>query len=177
MVTKREELEAALAKAEAALANAVVNAAKVDGDRAEANTKLDKARAYCRRVRTALIELDGSQFLARPRKRINTPIKQSGEDSRRSATANPPSRPLSGHPVRGENKRSQNESRPRKAIHRFNIGFSAQETKPGNARATPSLLRQTIGFLALILTYLLYFHVDVQLQILRLPSLLVWALQ
>jgi multidrug resistance efflux pump len=56
-VTKREQLEAALAKAEAALANAVINAAKVHGARAEANANLDKARAHCRRLCAALVAL------------------------------------------------------------------------------------------------------------------------
>jgi len=176
-VTKRDELEAALAKAEAALAKAVINAAKVDGDPAKANAKLDKARANCRRIRVALIELDDSELIAWSRKWINTPTKQSGEDSKRSAGASPPSRPSSEHPVRGENKKSQHESSPRKAIHRINIGFSAQDPKPGDARARPSLLRQAVGLFALILTYLLYFHVDVQLQILSLPSIFGWALQ
>jgi hypothetical protein len=132
-VTKREELEAALAKAEAALAKAVINAGKVDSDRAEANAKLDNARAHCRRAHMALIELDDSELIAWSRKWINTPIKQSGENSKRSASASPPSR--------------------------------------------PSLLRQTVGLFALILTYLLYFHVDVQLQIVSLPSIFVWTLQ
>jgi hypothetical protein len=132
-VTKREELEAALAKAEAALAKAVINAGKVDSDRAEANAKLDNARAHCRRAHMALIELDDSELIAWSRKWINTPIKQSGENSKRSASASPPSR--------------------------------------------PSLLRQTVGLFALILTYVLYFHVDVQLQIVSLPSIFVWTLQ
>ena len=79
-MTKRDELKAALAKAEAALANAVINAAKVDGDPAKANAKLDKARANCRRIRVALIELDDSELIAWSRKWINTPTKQSGED-------------------------------------------------------------------------------------------------
>jgi hypothetical protein len=176
-VTKREELEAALAKAEAALAKAVINAGKVDSDRAEANAKLDNARAHCRRAHMALIELDDSELIAWSRKWINTPIKQSGKDSKRSASASPPSRPSSEHPVHGENKRSQDESGPRKAIHRINVGFSAREPKPGDARARPSLLRQTVGLFALILTYVLYFHVDVQLQIVSLPSIFVWTLQ
>ena len=57
-MAKREELEAALAKAEAALANAVVNAARVDADQIEANANLDNARAYCRQVRAALVRLN-----------------------------------------------------------------------------------------------------------------------
>jgi hypothetical protein len=171
MVTKREELEAALAKAEAALANAAINAAKVDGDPAEANANLDKARAYCRRIHAALVKLNLSESIDWSGEWIDTLIKQLEEVSNRGATASPSSRQSSEHAVGDENKRSQDESRRRKPIHRFNIGFSAQERSPRDALARSTLIRQTIELLALILTYLLYFHIDVQLQILRLPSI------
>ena len=169
-MTKREELEAALAKVEVDLTDAVINAAKVDAHRLEANAHLDKARAYCRQVRAALVKLNRSESIDWSGEWIDTLIKQLGEVSKRRATASPPSRQLSEHAVRGENKRSQDESRRRKSIHRFNIGFSAQEPSSRDALARPPLLRQTIGLLALILAYLLYFHVDVQLQIVSLPS-------
>lgn len=167
-MTKREELEAALAKAEAALVDAVINTAKLDGDRAEANANIDKARAYCRRARAALIELKHSDSMAGSGEGVDILISQLGEVSKRGATASPPSRQLSEHAVRGKNKRSQDESR--QPIHRFNIVFSAQEPSPGDALARPSLARQAIGFVALILAYLQYYYFDVQLQILSLPS-------
>ena len=49
-------LEAALVKAEAVLANAVTISANIDGDKADANDNLDKARAYCRQAHAALIK-------------------------------------------------------------------------------------------------------------------------
>jgi hypothetical protein len=170
-VTKREELEATLAKAEAALADAVISSATVDADPVEANAKLDKARAYCRQVRAALVQLNRSESIPWSGERIDARIRLLGEISKQAAAASPCSRQLSQHAVRAENKKSQDESRQRKQIHRFNIGFPAQEPGPGDALATPPLLRQTIGLLALILAYLLYFHVDVQLQIMKLPSI------
>ena len=176
-MSKREELEAALAEAEAALADATNYAAKVGGDRAETNANLDKVRAHCRQVRTALVNLKLSESTDWSGEWIDTLIKQLEEVSVRGASAGPSSRQLDTHVVRGDNKRPHDESRRRKPIHRFGFGFSKKEPSPGDALERPSLPRQAIGLLALILAYLLYFHIDVQLQILSLPSIFAWALQ
>lgn len=156
----REYLEVALAKAEAALVNTVTDAAKIDTNRAEANAKVDKARARCRHLRAALVDPDHSEFIRRSRERVDTLVKQSDEPSKREATASSPSQKLTEHAVRGGNKRSQDESRRRKLIHRFN-----------NVLATSPLVRETIGLLALVLAYLQYNYFDVQLQIMSLPSI------
>lgn len=169
-MTRQEELIAALAKAEVALVNAVTNATTVDSVRTEADAEVVKARAHCRWLRAALVELNRSESIAGSGERTDTRIKQLEDASKRSATASRPSRQPSEHTVRGENKRSRNGSRQGKPIRRFNIGFSAQEPSPGDALARPPLLRQSSGLLALTLAYLLYFHVDVQLQILSLPT-------
>jgi hypothetical protein len=173
----REYLEAALAKAEAALVNTVTDAAKIDANRTEANAKVDKARARCRQLRAALVDPDHSRHITRSRKRVDTLVKQSEELSKREAAASTPSIQSRDHDLRGENIRSQDESPRRKPIHRFEIGFSGQEPSPRDALARSTLIRQTIELLGLVFAYLLYFHIDVQLQILRLPSLLVWARQ
>jgi len=173
----RQYLEAALAKAEAALVNTVTDAAKIDANRAEASAKVDKSRARCRELRAALVKPDHSEFITRSRERLNTLIEQSEEVSKREASASPPSIQSRDHALRGENKRSEDESRRRKLAHRFNMDFSARERSPRDALVRTTLIRQTIGLLALVLSYLLYFHIDVQLQILRLPSILVWASQ
>lgn len=156
----REYLEAALAKAEAALVNTVTDAAKIDANRDEASTKVDKARARCRELRAALVERGHSKVTTRSRERIVTVIKQSDELSKREATASPPSRQLSEPAVRGENKRSQDRSRRRRPFHRFH-----------NALATLPHVREIIGLLALVLAYLQYYFLDVQVQIMRLPSI------
>jgi hypothetical protein len=46
--------------------------------------------------------------------------------------------------------------------------FSGQSS---HARARPSLLRQTFELSALVLAYLQYYYIDVQLQILSMPSI------
>jgi chromosome segregation ATPase len=155
----REYLEAALAKAEAALVKTVTDAAKIDANWAEASAKVDKVRARCRQLRAALVDPDHSERITRSRDRLDTLIKQSGELSKPEATASTSSIQSRDHALRGENKRSQDESRRRKSIRRFI-----------NAFATSPRVRETIGLLALVLAYLQYYYFDVQLQIMSLPS-------
>jgi len=162
----REYLEAALAEAEAALVNTVTDAAKIDANRAEASAKVDKIRARCRQLRAALVEPGRSEFITRSHERIDTLTSQSDELSKQEATASAPSRQLSEHAVQGENKKSQDEFRRRKPIHRFK-----------NALATSPLVREIIGLLALVLAYLQYYFLDVQLQIMSLPSVTTLPLQ
>ena len=80
----RERLEAALAEAEAALINTVSDAAKVDANWADANVKVEKARARCRQLRAALVDRDHSKRITRSRVRTDTGIKQSEELPNRS---------------------------------------------------------------------------------------------
>jgi hypothetical protein len=54
-VTRQEALEAALAKAESALGYAITNATKAGANLTDANTKIEKARTYCRQAHAALI--------------------------------------------------------------------------------------------------------------------------
>jgi hypothetical protein len=177
-VTKREELEAALVQADAALAkaavalvNTVTDASKIDANRAEASANLDKARANCVRVRAALREFNHSNPIVTSHERGYIQVGESEDVPKPSVIASPPSIQSRDHALRGERKRSQDESRKRKPVHRFKISFSGQEPSPEDALARSTLIRQTIDLLALILTYLLYFHADVQLQILMLPSI------
>lgn len=168
----RDYLEAALAKAEAALVNTVTDAAKVDADRADANAKVDKARARCRQLRAALVDPDHSNRITRSRERSDTRITQPEELSKRKATSNPPSIQSRDHALRCEDERSQDKSRRGKSNHRFNINFPGKELGLKDALERSTLIRQTIELLALVLAYLLYFHIDVQLQILRLRSII-----
>ena len=168
----RERHEAALAKAEAALFNSVTDASKIDANRAEAAAKVESARARCRQLYAALAEPGQSEFITRSRKRTCAPVKPYGAIPKPSAATSPPSIPSSEHAVDAESKTLQDDSRQRASIHRSDAVSSTQEPNCRRARARPYLLRQTIGFLALISAYLAYFHVDVQLQIVNLPSIL-----
>lgn len=156
----QERLEAALAEAKAALVNTVTDASRIDANQAEASAKVEKARARCRQLRAALIEPSRAELITRSRERIDTQSKQSDDLSKREATESPPSKQLSEPAVRGEdNKRSQDESRRQKSIHRVK-----------NALASSRLVRQTMGLAAMTVAYLQYYFLDVQLQILSLPS-------
>ena len=170
-MTIREELKAALGKAEADLTDAVINSAKVDAGRVETNANLDQARAHCRQLRVALGELNGTarigfRCLELSCDLLFSPLTACWLDCLDGRIAVPPELETSSNcPFR------ISTPSPDQAIHRFNIRFSAQEPSPRDALARSSLPRQAIGLLALILAYLLYFHIDVQLQILSLPSI------
>ena len=176
-MTIREELEAALGKAEADLTDAVINSAKVGADRVEAHANLDKARAHCRQLRAALVELNGPVRIGFRCLDLSCDLLFSLRttcwlDCLDGRIAVPPELETSSNcPFR------ISTPSPDQAIHRFNIGFSALEPSRRDAVARLPLVRQTIGLLALILTYLLYFHIDVQLQILKLPSMFPGSLE
>jgi hypothetical protein len=162
---ERERLEATLVKAKAALVNTVTNAARIDSDRAEANAKVDLARGYCRQLRAALAELNRSGSEARSRESIGTHIGQFEAVSKPAAATGLPPVKSGEHAVRAENKGLADQSGGRQPIPRFS-----------RAHARSTLLRQSIGLLALTLAYLQYYYFDVQLQIVNLPSVLVLAL-
>jgi hypothetical protein len=156
-VTKREELEAAVNQAEAALVDTVAETAKVEADRDEASAEVERARARCRQFRAALVELGDSNFITQSREPVGASITRSEERPKRAATANPPSRRSRVRAGRGENKRLQDENRQRKPIHRFNYALAASPT-----------VRESVGLLALLLAYFQYYYIDVQLQIVSL---------
>jgi hypothetical protein len=163
IVTQREELKAALAKAEAALAEAVVSSTQADLHPAETNASLDKARAYCRQAHAALVELDRSESSAVPGEGVDTLIRHLEEVSDGAATASvPPSMPATG----GEYAGSQYEFGPKKPVRRIDTAI-----------ARSPLTRQTINLLALTLAYLQYYYFDVQLQIMSLPSVTTFPIQ
>ena len=170
-MTKRRELEAALVKAEAALANAVINTAAVDEDRTEADANTEKLRAHCRRVQAALVKAKRREPVGGSGEALDIHIRQLREASKRMPYAIPPSRRLVKHPVRAKNNRSHNESGRREHVRRFNTGFLALRPAPQGALAWYLLKRQATGFLILILAYLEYFYIDVQLQIASLRSI------
>lgn len=60
-MTRRQTLEAALARAEADLKVAVTEHAAAGSDRFTAGDTLDKARATCRSAHAALMDLDNAE--------------------------------------------------------------------------------------------------------------------
>lgn len=176
-LTKREELEATLSEAEATLADAVFYAIQVDANRVEADANLDKARANCRQVRTALVKLNHSDLMAGSYEQIDTQIALFRNVLKGEATARPPARHSNGYAVRGVDNGSQHESKLRRPFHRSNIGLSAQRPNPRYALASSLFARNVTYLLAVTSAYLLYFYIDVQLQIVRLPPPITWLAQ
>jgi hypothetical protein len=140
-MSTRHELEAVLEKAEAELVRQAAVAAAADRDRDLSLARLDKVRAYCRRMRTAV---DGAP----------------APDSEK-ACPYPPVAQAAGEDI----------PRPRNAA-------AIPPAAPAAPPDRPWLLRQTVGLTALLLAYLMYFHLDVKLQIMRLPVLVLeWLLK
>jgi hypothetical protein len=55
--------------------------------------------------------------------------------------------------------------------HRTDVDRPAQQAGPKVSLAGLPLVRQSISLFALVSAYLLYFHIDVQLQIMKLVSI------
>jgi hypothetical protein len=155
----RVKLEAALAEAQAALINTVTDASKIDANTAEVRAKLDKARARCLQLRTALVRLRHSDSRALPRGPNSAPMVQSGNVEDIGASASWTSSQPRSKRIPSENVLSRDESRKRKPFHGLN-----------NALTISQLVRETVGLLALVAAYLQYYYFDVQLQIMSLPS-------
>jgi hypothetical protein len=165
------ELEAVLLKAEAALVNTVTDAAKIDADRAEVNTKVEDARALCRRLRAALIEVSRARPAAEVRETIKISDGQKREGTKPAIIAPSPREvQLTDHKNRaGAKERITGSIRflRRKTLGSVDIRYLV----PVDDFVRSRLLRQAIELAALILAYLLYFQADVQLEIMVLPSI------
>jgi hypothetical protein len=173
MVIKREELEAALAQAEAAreeleakladakavLVTTVTDASKIDANRAEVEAKVKKARARCRQLQAALLDISRLGFIAQSRERLGALVEQSDDLS----TSELITRPASVQPRR--------QATPRK--DEGSVVKPSRLKRFGDALAASPQVREAIGLLALTLAYLQYYYLDVQLQIMSLPSVIV----
>jgi hypothetical protein len=124
-------------------------------------------------ARAGLGELDGAQPIPEPGDRTDAPLKpaivQPGPGAAASVSdpnAAPPSTQSREHSVRAVEKPAANQPTSRL----FSGRFPVREGSAGNTLALSSLTRQTVQLSSLILAYLLYYFIDVKLQILMLPS-------
>lgn len=161
----REYLEARYAEAKAALVTTVTDASKIDTNRADAEAKVEKARARCRELRAVLADPRQLEFITRSRERLVTPAGQPGYLPKGESSAKPVSVPPRQQAPSSKNAEAAVEPSPRKRSKRF-----------GKAYVAPPRIREAIGLLALTLAYLHYYYLDVQLQILELPSVMVFVL-
>lgn len=140
---KQEELEAALAAAEAELAKAA--AYRVT---AAADADLDRVRAHCRQIRTALTEMTRAEPVSRPIEQV----RKSGRDD----VKKPPKEPV---------------ARPRKTIR--GLIMNGLSMLGPDAAGRRQLARQALMLLALVLAYLQYYFIDINLKVSLLPSITV----
>jgi len=148
---QRQELEAALAKAEADLARAVSKRVEAHANVAEADASLERARATCRHVHDTLVELIRAEPPPKPAKAAK-PAETS---------------------IQGVVAEAVPSTRPRQTIRRFLQGFLAGKLDAANAASRRMMARQSFMLLALVLAYLQYYFFDVNLQVVRLPSITV----
>jgi hypothetical protein len=170
-VAQRKELEDALAEAEAALAAAARDLPPLGTGRDEAIAEIEKARAYCRQARAALIDLSRTEATAKPDEKVGVLIRKLLEISEPHAPAGVPAAPSGKLAVRGDSRKSQDGSQRPDSNRRSDADRAAPEPGTPDAPAMPSLARQGVSLLSLSASYLQYYFFDVHLQILSLPSL------
>ena len=200
MVIEKQKLYATLASAEAALARAVIQSAEAGASWIDTSRKLGMVRPYCRQLRSALIELDGAESANTIEKvrancrELRAVFLELHRSARIPFRCDQPSCSVLRSPrttcwigfldglisvpgdleITREKKADLPVQTPAPALQR-SAAISAQAPLPGSQHSAPSLLRQAIDLLALVLAYLLYFFIDVQLQILMLPLIITFV--
>lgn len=196
-VTKRDELDARLSIVEASFAGAEIGSPGVSSGWTWTNMKLDYVRVYCRQLRTALVELDASESIANIDKtraycrELRAVLLEMNASATIPFRCDAPSCAVLRSPrtacwlnhleglvaapslleTAANNSTVARAPIPDQTVHRSDPDFPMQEARPRVSPAGLSLLRQTISLSALISAYLLYFHIDVQLQIMKLVSI------
>ena len=191
------KLDAVLLSAKAASARAVIGSADREAGWAKTSLKLDYVRVYCRQLRAALADLDspettGNVDRARANCRelrmvllelrpsamipfhcdqpscllLRSPRTTCWLDHLEGVIAAPHHSEAFANGAMSAPVRSRARS-----VRRSAAGSSERKPSSKDARASASLLRQSIDLLILVLAYLAYFFIDVQLQILTLRSI------
>ena len=197
MLIEKEKLYDTLASAEAALVRTVIKSAEAGASWADTSRKLGLVRPYCRQLRSALIELDSAESAKAIEnvrancRELRAVFLELDRSAKIPFRCDQPSCSVLRLPrttcwisfldglifVPGDLEIAPDEEAGLKVqtpvpdLQR-SAATSAQRLLPGPQRSAPSLLRQTVDLLALVLAYLFYFFVDVQLQILMLPLII-----
>lgn len=165
--------ESDLRSAEAGLAGAILDQCGPGADRVGTNAAVDRARAYCRQSYTALTRLKLQETGYASGERARMPIEEPAEQALRAPAGPTPSRRSGEMPAVGAPRPPRKQSRLERSYHQLIRGSQAEEPR---ARAAPDwrpLTRRSFMLLALVLAYLQYYFLDVNLQIARLPSVAV----
>ena len=148
-----------------------LRAALMDLRQSKSAADLDKAQDYCRKVRAALLDLDRSAVIPfrcmDPSCTLLVPPRTSCWLSVLERALAPPA----GLRAYDEDAIDAPAAASPGAVAGHKNGTAAPLPGEAGAAAKILLVRQSVGFLALVAAYLLYFHIDIQLQILQLPAL------
>jgi hypothetical protein len=188
--------EARLRKAEAELHKAAIRHANANGGRADTVDALESARDVCRvahadrhhslgrrdQLRAALVELDHHALPSGNSSAQTDELIKTAEGPGPGTTAYPPdgrasprSTRSSGHAVGNAEKRQENITDGKKPFGSFALP-RCEYLAPVDMHAWRSLTRRIVIMLALLLAYLQYYFLDVNLQIARLPSIVLLLL-
>lgn len=174
---EREELEAALAHAEAAqqfleaqlvmaeqmLVTTVNDIGSIDANREMASANLEAARIRCRHLRAALRDPIRTQTIARSRERVEGLVNGSDARLNKVSACSTSRGETAERVIRTEGLTSSWQP---KVVQQFRKILGC---------APP--LREVVGLSALVLSYLQYYFMDVELQIALLPSITLIALR
>ena len=196
MATDPEQLQSVLSNAEAAFARGLIASADASAGWPELDRKLGTVRAYCRGLRAALIELDAApsranidkaRAICRELRLVFLEINRAAtipfhcEEPACAVLRSPRTtcwlnhlndvivadghRETSDRCVTGDlpSNQANEEQMP--------IDSGAQLRRLKDTDGRRSILRQSIGLLALVLAYLEFFFADVQLKIVMIPSI------
>jgi len=178
-----DELRAALSEAEAELAAAVLERANPELDGATVEARIGKARARCRQIRALIVERDRTQAAAKPQRQRPAPeaalSKPQKPVSEAAHSQHPNSLPEAPRPKRRSSvSEAVNPQAEKTAIrHRIRHFRGVLERWSGVRSAADwrVVARQSLTLLALVLAYLQFYFLDVQLQLSRLPSLAIFV--
>lgn len=167
---KQEQLAVAVAMAEIALARTLtdIHEGVMEADKSAA--RVEAARAYCRRTRASLVAFECANPTVASTARFEPPA--TGTLSRLPQAA-APAEALKTIPALVAESRADLSGRVvQKPLNRVEAKahLTAIRRLDMQAALRSPLFRQTLGLFALVLAFLLYFHIDVQLQIVSMPS-------
>ncbi|TSA14730.1 MAG: hypothetical protein D4R74_07710 [Betaproteobacteria bacterium] len=196
------DLCATLAGAEAALARAVIDSVDESATWTSLNLRLNYLRVYCRRLRAALIELDANESSAGIDnvraycRELRVVILELRPSAKLPFYCDRPSCLVSRSPrttcwlsllegmtvapggveTNTDGSTGMRNDLPATAIRPSGAGWLARKTLSTDVHAVSLLPRQAIGLLALVSAYLVYYFIDVHLQIVMLPVIFSLAL-
>ena len=170
LVADRQDAYAAKSNAEAEWGKAESILRQAEHEWEKAQTRFNEATAKRNKIVAALGESAAWEIRPRPSKSSGRWIEGLEKVFRPAKTPATYATHLGERGARPASRSSQDLSARREPIHEARTGVSAHHPEIGNSLAKTPLPRQAIGLLCLTLAFLQYYFLDIQLQIMSLPS-------